>query len=603
MQGIRRAVTRLITARAFFAGAAILATTTASAPRSFAAYEDVALAQPRIQPQGNGSVALAHPLPPSEALRVRRIFSHQSRADIPAALAETAEMDNPILLGHILADRYLGPCATASQPDAQELRSWLTRFATLPDAPSIHGLLASVVAKGVTLPAAPRPQPEPSAPPADMDSMSHILSRSPVLDRSVHEPARAGRADSAVRLIARTRGLDAPYAALLRAEVAQILFTQGRDTEALRLAEAALHQSRGRIGLASYIAGLAAWRLERTELARKHFEAAYAAPLTTAGGRAAAAFWAARAHLRRDDARSYAPWMQRAAERPRTFYGLLARRALGQAISTPEPTANWTLGEADVDAVAALPGGLRAFALLQVGQTARAEAELRRLWAEMAEKPGYSRAIMLVARTAGLKDLAEQVASVILPADALDMALPASKLRPRGGFRMDPALVYAVTRTESNFDTEAVSRAGARGLMQLMPETAAFVVKSSELPPRMAQSKDPAVNLELGQRYMVQLSQFGSIQSDLIRLLAGYNAGPTSAARWGAELRHMGDPLLFLESVPLEETRAYIPKVLTYTWLYAARMGLPSPSLDELAAGTWPRFQADAPRRDRATLH
>lgn len=604
MQGIRRAVTRLITARAFFAGAAILAGVATPRP-SLPAFEDVALAQPRVQPHGHGGVALLHPLPPSDALRIRRIFSQQSRADISAAVAETAEVGNPMLLGHILADRYLGASAPLSRPTEQELRSWLTRFADLLDAPALHALLGSTVAKGVALPAFPTPPrvlPTPT-PPMDVDPASYILPRNPVLDRSVHEPARAGRADRAVRLIARTRGIDALYGALLRAEVAQILFTQGRDAEALTLAEAAHHQTRGRIGLAPYIAGLAAWRLERTELARTHFEAAHAAPLTTTGRRAAAAFWAARAHLRRSNARSYAPWMQRATEHPRTFYGLLARRALGQATVTPEPTANWTLGEADVDAIAALPGGVRAFALLQVGEPERAEAELRRIWAEMAEKPGYSRAIMLVAREAGLKDLAAQVASVILPVDALDMPLPASRLRPRGGFRMDPALVYAVTRTESNFHTGAVSRAGARGLMQLMPETAAFVVKSAELPRRTAQSNDPGTNLDLGQRYMVQLSQFESIQSDLIRLLAGYNAGPTSAARWGAELRHMGDPLLFLESVPLEETRAYIPKVLTYTWLYAARMGLPSPSLDELAAGTWPRFHAGAPRRDGMLVH
>ena len=572
--------------------------------RPAAGMEDVAFAQPRMQLVGQGGASLAQPLPRSEALRIRRIFAHQSRADIPAALAETAEVANPLLLGHILADRYLGPAAM-NRPGEGELRSWLARFADLPDAPAIHGLLMATAPKGAALPPGPNVPKPPSAPGpawADADPVLQTLQRNPVLDRSVHEPARAGRADRAVRLIARTRGLDALYGAVLRAEVAHILFTQGRDAEALSLAEAAHHQARGRVGLAPYIAGLAEWRLERTELARSHLEAAYAAPLTSSERRAAAAFWAARAHLRRSNARSYAPWMQRAAEGSRTFYGILARRALGQAIGAPEPTANWTLGEADVDAVAALPGGLRAFALLQVGEAERAEAELRRAWPEVAERPGYSRAIMLVAREAGLKDLASQVTSVIQPPDALDVPLPPPRLRPRGGFQMDPALVYGMTRTESNFDPGAVSPAGARGLMQIMPGTAAFVVKSSRQPERPPLLHDPATNLDLGQRYMVQLSQYESIQSDLIRLLAGYNAGPTSAARWGADLRHMGDPLLFLESIPGEETRTYIPRVLTHTWLYAARMRLPSPSLDELAAGTWPRFQPAA-RRDVLVLY
>ena len=430
MHGVGRTVRRL-SAHALLAGAALLAGMAGGSRPAAAASEDVALAQPRYQVSGHDGVALPRPLPPSDALRVRRILFHQAQADIPAALAETASLDNPLLLPHILADRYLGACAAKARPAEDELRAWLARFPDLPDAGAVHALLASSVAKGAAMPAMPLAPRLPTAmPPTNMDPLVGILVRNPVLDRSVHEPARAGLADRAVRLVARTKGLDPLYGAVLRAEVARILFTQGRDAEALHLAEAAHHQAKGRIGLAPFMAGLAAWRLDRTELARTYFEAAYAAPYATASQRAGAAFWAARAHLRRSNARSYAPWMQRAAEVPRAFYGLLARRALGQATLSADPTANWTLGEADVDAVAALPGGARAFALLQVGEPGRAEAELRRLWAEMAERPGYSRAVLLVARAAGLKDLAREVAGVLLPPDALDMPLPQARLRP-----------------------------------------------------------------------------------------------------------------------------------------------------------------------------
>ena len=87
------------------------------------------------------------------------------------------------------------------------------------------------------------------------------------------------------------------------------------------------------------------------------------------------------------------------------------------------------------------------------------------------------------------------------------------------------------------------------------------------------------------------MANYDVVQWDLIRLLASYNSGPASLGRWSAELKHQGDPLLFIESVPNDETRAYIPRVLTYAWLYAAQLRLASPSLDELAAGTWPRFR------------
>jgi hypothetical protein len=59
-----------------------------------------------------------------------------------------------------------------------------------------------------------------------------------------------------------------------------------------------------------------------------------------------------------------------------------------------------------------------------------------------------------------------------------------------------------------------------------------------------------------------------------------------------------GDPLLFIEAIPVDETRMFVPRVLTYTWIYAARMRLPTPSLDELAAGVAPRYYAMANQQD-----
>ena len=600
MYAIGGPFSKMNAARALIAGAALLGWAAGSASAADMS-DDVALALPRT-PSLSGGIALPQPLARSDALRMQRAFLLQSRADLPGTLREVAEVSNPLLLGHLLADRYLGAMAVAIPPSDDELRQWLARFEDLPDAPLVYA----------ALPASSNPRPAPPAPgrtinipppPADdVDGALRLLPRNPTLDRSVHEPARAGRADQAVRLIARTRGLDPVYGALLRAEVAQILFTQGRDTEALSLAEAADNQARGRVGLAPFIAGLAAWRLNRIDHAQTLFQSAYGASLMSPGRRSAAAFWAARSALRGRDASAYSPWMQRAAENPRTFYGLLARRALGQAILATDPTATWTVGQADLDAVSATPAGTRAFGLLQVGQPSRADAELRRLWADTQDQPGYTRSIMLVARAAGLKGLAVQIADTLLPQDGMSMRLPAARLRPRGGFRVDPALVYAMARLESNFNPSAVSRAGARGLMQLMPMTAGFVLGRST--GVTAGLHDPATNLDVAQRYLIQMSEYDVVQSDLIRLLASYNSGPANLGRWSAELKHMGDPLLFIESVPNDETRAYIPRVLTYTWLYAAQLRLPSPSLDELAAGTWPRFRAVAGRPEVvARLH
>ena len=323
------------------------------------------------------------------------------------------------------------------------------------------------------------------------------------------------------------------------------------------------------------------------------FEAAWRAELNTASLRAAAAFWAARTHVRLRDAENYRPWMARAAAESRTFHGLIARRSLGMGFGLGGPDGE-LLTPADIDAVAATEPGLTAFALLQIGERERAEAELRRLWPPARNAPGLARAIMLVAAEANLSDLATQLADLLAagdgrPRDARRFAIP--RLRPDGGFRIDPALVYALARTESNFDATMVSPAGARGLMQIMPDTASFLIGGPNGHPiRDERLDDPQFSLDLGQRYVSYLAECELVQGDLVRLLASYNAGPGSLAHWDDSIRDRGDPLLFIEAVPIDETRAYIPRVLTYMWIYAARLHLPTPSLDELASGSWPRF-------------
>jgi soluble lytic murein transglycosylase-like protein len=340
------------------------------------------------------------------------------------------------------------------------------------------------------------------------------------------------------------------------------------------------------------VAGLAAWRLGRFDLARGYFEDAFEADLSPPALRAGAAFWAARAHLRSGDPAGYAPWMKRAASEPRTFYGQLARRTLG--IGGGFAWDRETLSGADLAAVAATPEGLRAFALLQVGEPERAEAELRLLWPKEKDDAALRNATLLVARDAGLTDLAAQLAAIVQASDGRPRdadRFPIPRLKPHNGFRVDPALVYALTRLESNFDPHAVSPAGARGLMQLMPVTAGYIAGDPSLAAAGgARLHDPAFNLDLGQRYVSYLAQQNVIGGDLIRVLAGYNSGPGSFARWSSEMRDGGDPLMFIEAIPVDETRAFVQRALAYTWIYAIRLRLPAPSLDQLAAGAFPRF-------------
>ncbi len=421
MRGIGLSISRLSTARAVLAGAALLAGAAMRpaeaeiARGSATAPDETAMVMPRVHaPAGTGGLGLPQPLAPSEAARIRRIFALQRAGNLQVAAVETGRLTDQTLLGHILADRYLNRPTRVSAP---ALSDWLGRYADLPDACAIYGLLLHKLPPGM-----PRPVPPPSA----------SLASGPAKWSS--GPSLAG---------------GAAREALLR----------GRNDMALRIGRAAWERSHGTDGQSAYVAGLAAWR----------------------------------AHLHGGDALGWRSWMRRAAAEPQTLHGMLAAQLLGLHPTPvlPRPIA----AEADLEAVAAMPQGRRAFALLQVGESSRAESELRLLWGEAQANPPLARAIMLVANAANMTSLVADLSEATAGEAAL---LPLPVLHPRGGFKLTPALVYAVTWVESNFDSSAHSAAGAHGLMQLTGVAAGALGRDT-----ISQDElhNPALNLALGQQY------------------------------------------------------------------------------------------------------
>ena len=546
MRGIGLSISRLSTARAVLAGAALLAGAAfrpaqgETARGSATPSDETAMVMPRVHaPAGTGGLGLPQPLAPSEAARIRYIFALHRKGNITSAITETGRLTDQTLLGHILADRYL---ARSGRVPAQALSDWLGRYADQPDACAIYALLLKRLPPNAARPAPP--------------SGARLASAAP------GRFGEQGQAGGAAR------------DALLR----------GRDDLALRLGRSAWEQSKGQDGQAAYVAGLAAWRRHDAGTAANLFGAASISEGAGAGLRAAAAFWAARAHLHQGDTEAWHQWLVRAAADPQTLHGILARHLLGlhPIPASPSPV----LAEADLEAIAATGPGRRAFALLQVGEPARAEAELRLLWPTAQANPPLARAIVLVANAAGLSGLITDLSDAVAGAAA---TLPLPSLRPRGGFGLSPAMVYAVAWVESDFDSGAESAAGAQGLMQLTSIAADAVGRKA-----MADNAlhDPALNLKIGQQYLSYLAQPNVSGDDLLRVLASYNSGPSAMAHW--KFADTTDPLLFLETIPTEETRHFVSRTLTAMWSYAARLGEASPSLEAIAGGDWPRFSAEA---------
>lgn len=543
--------------------------------------------------------ALPRPLSAADAELYKRIFQLQAQGQTAAADRELGKVKDESLKGHVLAQRLL---AAGPKVKFQEVRAWLVDYSDLPQAQDIHKLAAA--AKGGKALRAPA---KGALKGTGIDSEA---------DGAAWEEAAFNTEDSSPRLRAfKTRlrqflrGDDSARAeAMLASAEAQAMsavdfdrmrlmvaadhFAGGRDEAAAALAEAAANRSGEQIPAAYWISGLAQWRQGKPDLARRHFEEA----ANHADGQewltASGAFWAARANLvvKRPEAVNH--WLEIAAAYPRTFYGMVARTELGKQIQFSWETPPFTEGDAEL--LMRVPGARRALALLQLGERQAAEDELRRL------HPTASKALrqsMLVLAYAGqMPALAVRMGGA-LPRENGRLhdaaAFPVPDWTPQGGWQIDKALVYALVRQESSFNPTARSGAGAVGLMQLMPATAIAVSGNRQIRDKLV---NPEVNLGLGQRYVSKLLAEEPVNGNVMMMAAAYNAGPGNLGRWLQTIRHGDDPLLFIESLPSRETRAFAQRVMVSYWTYQNRLGQPAGTLEAVASGDWPLYQGQDPQ-------
>jgi soluble lytic murein transglycosylase len=448
---------------------------------------------------------LPQPLDAVNADRYRQIFRLQEAGDFAGADRLIGDLTDPVILGHVLAHRYLSP-SYKSKP--KELSDWLKSYSALPEAEAIFTLAGK---KGVQKAALTKPK---------------------------FDITRVGSPDH-----------------------------NSDDNDP------------------NWRAGLDAWRARKYEQAANLFEKAAVRTSSSAWDRSAAAYWASRAHVRAKHPDKVSHWLKVASESPHTFYGQLATRALGL-----EPKFDWrvpTLTGAHGAQLMTTRIGKRALALLQIGQTDLAEKELLILQSE--SKTDVSDALVAISQAYRLPSLALKIGSWrhLKGGPRMDAALyPLPSWKPAGGFTIDQALLFAVMRQESGFNPNAVSGAGAIGLMQLMPGTAKAIGAPSGM-----RLKDPTISLVYGQKYIQRLLDDAAVKGDLFMMAAAYNAGPGNLAKWKKSIRGSEDPLLFIESLPSRETRNFVERVMAGYWVYQARLGQPARSLEAVANGAWPSYQ------------
>jgi len=328
---------------------------------------------------------------------------------------------------------------------------------------------------------------------------------------------------------------------------------------------------------AEFLAGfIALRRLDDAARAEEHF-ARVMADSKSVITRARSRYWQGRAAEAQGEHERARGHYRAAAELPTAFYGQLAVLALGEdgaqlaariaAVPSPRPS------QAQARALEAQELARVVLALAELGETRRARIFLLRL----ADNAGDLAEKLLVARLAARIGRPDHAVWVVRRAGAsgliaLEEGWPAPYPVPDD--LLEPALVNAITRQESNFDPEAVSSSNARGLMQLLPSTAQLVARRLRTRHATAMlTADPVHNMRLGAAYLAQLiERFGGV---LPFAIAGYNAGPGRVDQW---VDTYGDPrsgevamLDWMEQIPFGETRNYVQRVIENIAIYRAR--------------------------------
>ncbi|MFD1036474.1 lytic transglycosylase domain-containing protein [Sphingomonas hankookensis] len=321
----------------------------------------------------------------------------------------------------------------------------------------------------------------------------------------------------------------------------------------------------------AWLAGTAALqRLNRPADAAGMF-ARYASGSRTPTVRTKGYYWAGRAAEAAGDRATADRWYGQAADLGDLFYGQLASERIGRPLRAPGNTADPAAIPAAVRAAYMNSDVVKATRYLgRTGQYGDQGLFIRKIAEDARSDTDHALAVEL-AQAIDRPDLAVMVGRSALLNGHSDYTLAGYPSVPVGGPQQNQfTLIHAIARQESQFDRTAVSRAGARGLMQLMPGTARETAGKLGLSYNPTSLNDPAFNMALGSSYIQRMLDYYGGSYPLA--IAAYNAGPGNVNKF---IRANGDPRTpgvdvvdWIEKIPLSETRGYVQRVLENAVVY-----------------------------------
>jgi soluble lytic murein transglycosylase len=350
---------------------------------------------------------------------------------------------------------------------------------------------------------------------------------------------------------------------------------EGSVSVAYRLAASHGSESGTAFADGEWLSGWIALRfLKEPDTAVRHFSNLYNGT-TSVFSKARGAYWAGRAEEIRKNKKAADKWYKLASGNLTVYYGQLAAMRLGTSTALrikvePKPTAKETAVFDKSELVRVIR------TLNAIGVKERTRPFLIRLINDADEKLPDYRMLAILARQSDQDDLALMAAKNARQngAEMADYLFPVISV-PSGG-KVESAFVLGLIRQESAFNAQAVSPAGAMGLMQLMPDTAAQIGKQLKVG-KFKDSRltaDPKFNITLGRAYLDKLvDRFGG---SYVLATAAYNAGPNRVRQW---MDTYGDPreadtdvVDWIESIPFDETRNYVQRVMENLQVYRSRL-------------------------------
>lgn len=519
------------------------------------------------------------------------IFALQKKEQWAKADTLIKKLRNPILEGHVLAERYLNNSLNTNEDD---LKRWMKSYADHPQSKKIDAILGAKSSQYSN-----KVQ-------GTLAELRYFSNGSKYISENYNKSQRyelrlikkkiktyldQGKVSAALSYFNNHRVQDyidpIDKAQILAQMASRYLYLKHID-KARNTALKALKSSK-KAPLAGWVAGLIAWMDDDMVASARYFTIASDAPYASPWMTSAASYWAARASTRAKLFKDVSHLLSKAVKNQRTFYGLIATKALGYGYDF-----NWTMPEftpKDRDVLYQYPSGARALALIEIGRKDLAEAELFNL--PVKSSPSLANAAIAMAHHYNLAGYALRFSSAVKnPAGGYyDAGLFPISSWTKNKTGADIPLLNAFIRQESKFIANAHNKTGATGLMQIMPETAAFISGNGDYKTGAGQKRllNPDLNTAIGANYLKHLSRLEAVDNGLFEMTIAYNAGPGKLRRWKKEL-NIEDPLLFIELIPSSETRAFVERVITNYWAYQMQKGIEPQTLTDVVSRKWPNL-------------